>query len=191
MIMISEKNREEILASICARRIDTADVGIGHIVDEILLVMSRKGLTDGLSEAFKDLRVRRSVPFALVMLLSIAAKMKVKTSLTDIPFAITDTTMLGELGYAMWDEERALGEAEEALKVIEAEQANRQTAVNQTETDYKRFVGWAEQYRTAALDVKRMILYHLVRRVTVRRGYHITVELTVTAQQFFGEDVEA
>jgi hypothetical protein len=40
--------------------------------------------------------------------LAIAAKLKINTSLTDIPYAIMDTEVLSMLGYSLWDTERSL-----------------------------------------------------------------------------------
>jgi hypothetical protein len=49
------------------------------------------------------------IPLELVWALSIDAKMKVKTSMTDIPYAIEDGQLLAEMGYALSDRERGLG----------------------------------------------------------------------------------
>lgn len=36
--------------------------------------------------------------------------MKQKTSLTDVPFAVTDSELLAELGWNVWDTERNINE---------------------------------------------------------------------------------
>lgn len=64
----------------------------------------RNGILDCLTDAIKDKRANNTtIPFNLILTLSIAAKMKVKTSLTDIPFAITDHRVLAKLGYNIVD----------------------------------------------------------------------------------------
>jgi hypothetical protein len=53
-------------------------------------------------------RRNKQIPLPIIITLSVAAKLKQHTSLTDIPFAITDGQTLAELGYGMWDTERDL-----------------------------------------------------------------------------------
>ena len=50
-----------------------------------------------------DAVANSSVPFDMIMTLAVAAKMKIKTSLTDIPYAISDHKLLEELGYNLYD----------------------------------------------------------------------------------------
>jgi len=108
MVMISEKDKARVLESMKAGCIDAACGSEAGLVDEIIRVMHNKGLTEGLCGSFEDHRERKAIPFALVLLLAIAAKMKVNTSLTDIPFGIKDTQTLEELGFCLWDSERDL-----------------------------------------------------------------------------------
>ncbi len=51
-----------------------------------------------------------SIPLSLFLTLSAAAKMKLKTSVSDIPYAITDIQALSELGYNLVDLENGLEE---------------------------------------------------------------------------------
>jgi hypothetical protein len=90
--------------------IDAAGLSEAHIVDTLLLTMQKSEIVEGIKEYFPDKRERKGIPFTIIMLLAIAAKMKVATSLSDIPFAITDVQTIYELGYAMWDSERDLRE---------------------------------------------------------------------------------
>ena len=55
-------------------------------------------------------RANKSIPFEIIWVLSIAAKMKQKMSVSDIPFAITDSETLSELGYSIWDSERSIAQ---------------------------------------------------------------------------------
>jgi hypothetical protein len=106
MVMISQQNTQKVLESIRNGRIDAVDVSENNLVDRIIYNMHREGVSQGLVEAFEDKRERRAIPFDITLLLAIAAKMKVHTSLTDIPFGIQDTETLAELGYCVWDSER-------------------------------------------------------------------------------------
>lgn len=108
MIMISKHDQEIVTESIRAGRIDAVMASEGNLVDEVLLAMHEKGVLEGIGKCIVDKRVRRAIPFHLVMTLGIGAKMKVATSLTDIPFAIQSAKTLGSLGYCMWDMERDL-----------------------------------------------------------------------------------
>jgi len=59
-----------------------------------------------LSDVIPDKRKpNATIPFKLILTLSAAAKMKIKTALTDVPFAIADHRVLGELGYNIIDTE--------------------------------------------------------------------------------------
>ena len=50
------------------------------------------------------------IPFEILLCLAVTAKLKIKTSLTDVPFAVNDAQLLAELGWNIWDNERCLNE---------------------------------------------------------------------------------
>lgn len=95
-----------------------------------------------------------------------------------------------ELNLMLLEKRQALETAKEEAAKVEAEWNNSHNANNQAETDYKRLLGWVDEYMNASMEVKRMILYHLIKKVTVHRGYQITIEMTVSAKQFFGQEDE-
>jgi hypothetical protein len=69
--------------------------------------MQDLGVLDDLTHIVKDKRKPNAViPLNLVWVLAIAAKMKIHTSLTDIPYAIMDAEVLSKLGYSLWDTDR-------------------------------------------------------------------------------------
>jgi hypothetical protein len=71
--------------------------------------MKELGVTEELGHIVVDKRKPNAViPLNFIWILSIAAKMKIHTSLTDIPYAIMDAEVLSELGYSLWDTERGL-----------------------------------------------------------------------------------
>lgn len=56
-----------------------------NLIDDILLTMKRRGLTEPLSRALPDKRRDNShIPFDILLCLAVAAKLKCKTSLTDL-----------------------------------------------------------------------------------------------------------
>lgn len=73
--------------------------------------MNRRGLTDFLTYALTDKRRDNShIPFDILLCLTVAAKFKCKTSLTDVPFAVAEAELLAELGWNIWDNERDVNE---------------------------------------------------------------------------------
>jgi hypothetical protein len=111
MIQLCEKNKEKVLDVIRKGTIDAADVSYPNIIDAMILKMKREGILELLDKAFSDKRSdNKNIPFHLIFTLAIAAKMKIKTSLTDVPFAITNAETLSEIGWNIWDNERSLEE---------------------------------------------------------------------------------
>lgn len=106
MIRFCQQNKDSVLAKMLNGQLDAVASSTTNFVDEIILAMHKKGVLGCLKDSITDRRAdNTTIPFELVLALSIAAKMKIKTSLTDIPFAITDHRSLAELGYALIDTE--------------------------------------------------------------------------------------
>jgi len=100
LLTICKNNRKEIEKSIQNKRLDDIVSSSSDIIEEIILAMTRDGIIECLNNPFSDKRRHNSVvPFKLVMALAITSKMKVRTSLTDIPYAISDHRVLAEIGY--------------------------------------------------------------------------------------------
>ncbi len=76
MIQICQKDKEKAFEAIRTGKIDAAEMSFSNLIDDILLC------------------------------LAVAAKLKCKTSLTDVPFAVTQAELLAELGWNIWDNER-------------------------------------------------------------------------------------
>jgi len=111
MIQLSSKDKKRVLENIKNGTIDAADVSFPNLIDTIILKMKRLNLLEPLEKAFSDKRsINKNIPFHLLITLFIAAKMKIKTSLTDVPFAITDAEILSEIGWNIWDNNRDLEE---------------------------------------------------------------------------------
>jgi len=109
MLNISQESKEKVLAGLKQGRIDAAAISQPNFIDEIILKMKGLGVTDTFNHIIADKRKPNAViPLDLIWTLAIAAKMKVHTSLTDIPYAIMDAQVLSSLGYSLWDTERSL-----------------------------------------------------------------------------------
>lgn len=111
MIQICRKDKEKVYEAICTGKIDAAEMSFPNLIDDILLTMKRRGLTAPLAQALPDKRRDNShIPFDILLCLAVAAKLKRKTSLTDVPFAVTEAELLAELGWNLWDNERDVNE---------------------------------------------------------------------------------
>lgn len=109
MIKICKQNKESVLRKIYEGKFDNVAPSISNLVDDIILTMHKNGILSCLTNKLPDKRAHNTtIPFELVMALSVAAKMKTNTSISDIPYAITDHRVLAELGYNIIDTEKDL-----------------------------------------------------------------------------------
>ncbi len=100
MVQISKKDKEKVLEAIYSGEIDTAGLAMPALADSVILAMKHHGFLEPFNEAFKDKRRDNlHIPSNILLSLAITAKPKQKTSLTDIPFAVTDTGLLAELSW--------------------------------------------------------------------------------------------
>lgn len=111
MLQLSKNDKNKTLEAIKCGEIDAADLSFPNLIDTIILKMKNIGLISKLSGSFKDKRKQnKHIPFDILIALAITAKMKLKTSLTDVAFAVTDAELLSELGLNIWDTDRNLEE---------------------------------------------------------------------------------
>lgn len=109
MIQISKEDKKRVLAGIRSGTIDAADVSFPNMIDAIIMGMHKEGHIAALRMAFEEKRDDNAqIPLEFMLALSIAAKMKLHMSMTDIPYAITDAEALSALGYNVWDSDRAV-----------------------------------------------------------------------------------
>lgn len=100
MLTLCKNDKTAIQKLIKEKNIDAIVPSNSDFVDDIILAMAKDGIIDCLNDSFLDKRRHNAyVPFKRIMALSIAAKMKTRTSLTDIPYAIQDHRTLAELGF--------------------------------------------------------------------------------------------
>lgn len=111
IMRVCKNDKDMVLNAILRGEVDAASASYSNLIDDIILRMSQHGLLSKLDQAFTDNRDdNASIPQHLLLSLAITAKMKLKTSLTDIPYAINDAPTLAELGYNIIDTERGLEE---------------------------------------------------------------------------------
>jgi hypothetical protein len=111
MIQICRKDKEKVYKAIRTEKIDAAEMSFPNLIDDIILMLKRRGLTEFLAQALSDKRRDNShIPFDILLCLAVAAKLKCKTSLTDVPFAVTEEELLAERGWSLWDNEQDVDE---------------------------------------------------------------------------------
>lgn len=109
MIKVCKQNQQSIINKLYNGTFDNVAVSMSNLADDIILSMHENGVLKCLSDSIIDKRADNiTIPFDLILTLSIAAKLKNKTSLTDIPFAITDHRVLAKLGYNIIDTDNSL-----------------------------------------------------------------------------------
>lgn len=107
MLTICKNNKEEIKKLIENKNLRDIVISNSDLIDDIMLSMCHDGVVDCLANGFSDKRRHNSyVPFKLIIAMSIAAKMKIHTSLTDIPTAIQDHRVLAEIGYNLLNDDK-------------------------------------------------------------------------------------
>lgn len=140
MLQLSKNDKNKVLEAIKSGNIDAADVSFPNLIDTIILKMKNIGLISRLAESFKDKRKQnKHIPFDILIALAIAAKMKLKTSLTDVAFAVTDGELLSELGWNMWDTDRNLEEGLFAEGVM-------RNLIKKYDNDYNEFIDSYNHY---------------------------------------------
>lgn len=104
MIRLCKYNQDNVIAKVRNGELDAVALSTSNLIDEIILQMNQYKVFDCLKDNIPDLRAHNTtIPYHLIWASSVAAKMKVQTSLTDIPFAISDHKTLAELGYTIID----------------------------------------------------------------------------------------
>lgn len=107
MLTICKNNKTEIKKLIGNKNLRSIVISNSDLIDDIILSMCKDGVIDCLADGFSDKRRHNSyVPFKLIIAMSIAAKMKIHTSLTDIPTAIQDHRVLAEIGYNLLNDNK-------------------------------------------------------------------------------------
>jgi len=106
MIQICRKDKEGVYRATRTGKIDAAEMSSHNLVDDIILAMEKHGVLDFLPLALEDKHGdNRHIPFHTLLCLGVAAKLKLKTSLTNLPFAVTGAELLAELGWNIRDNE--------------------------------------------------------------------------------------
>ena len=102
MLRICKENTKAVIEQVKRGQLDAAVLSTTNLIDEIVLSMYTQNILSAIEKSIPDHRAHNTtVPYELIWACAIAAKMKIKTSLTDIPYAITDHRTLAKLGYTL------------------------------------------------------------------------------------------
>ena len=80
--------------------------------------------------------------------------------------------------------QQELDDAKAEYAELQNARLNEAAEIRKLRTYYDDFRGWAEEFDTAPLEMKRMILSQLIERVEVGRKYQVTIKLNMEYQQF-------
>ncbi len=104
MIKLCKYNQHNVIEKIKSGKLDAVALSSSNLIDDIILEMNNTNIFKCLKDNIPDKRAHNTtIPYELIWASAIAAKMKVQTSLTDIPFAINDHRTLAKLGYTIID----------------------------------------------------------------------------------------
>ena len=110
MLRICKQDKNKVMEQVKNKVLDGIMASNSNLIDDIILSMCHEGVLDSLDKGFPDKRNTNStIPLRFIMALAIASKMKVRTSLTDIPYAIQDYRTLAELGYNAMNTDKSDG----------------------------------------------------------------------------------
>ena len=109
-------------------------------------------------------------------------------------------TLLGKSIYSSEDLaaaiEKAKTDQDEAVKKLDElrnREAEKKKAYGDLGKDYRTFLGWANEFENASLEVQRMIVNKLVKEITIAKGinggYDVKVLLRSSYAQFFESEL--
>ena len=65
---------------------------------------------------------------------------------------------------------------------MELEEGN--ARITEMQKEFERIISWSEIFEESDMATKKMICGYIIRKVTVRRNYQLTVEFNITVEQF-------
>ena len=75
-------------------------------------------------------------------------------------------------------------QAEAELNLAKEELENKEAILSNTNLEFNKFLGWADVYQTASIEIKKMIVAKLIKRVNLKRDYEIDIEFNIGLEQY-------
>lgn len=95
---------------------------------------------------------------------------------------------LDTLSAAISSAKDALAANEEECIECERQKSKQSELMDGLDEAYNRFRSFAEMFEDASPEARKMIVCQIVNRVEVGKGYHLTVRINPTYEQFLGEE---
>lgn len=70
------------------------------------------------------------------------------------------------------------------LEAVRNEMAGKKASMEKVKPAYERFSGWAEEFKLASTERKKMIISQLVSRIEISKGYKINIVLNLDYERF-------
>jgi len=100
-------------------------------------------------------------------------------------------TLIGESFYspeqlsaAMTAVQQKIDAINQQLEKIYNEMEQKKASVEKVRPMYEMFKGWAEEFRLATVEQKKMIISQLISRIEIGKGYKINITLNIEYEQF-------
>lgn len=61
---------------------------------------------------------------------------------------------------------------------------NKKASMEKVKPSYEQFISWADEFKRTPLEVKKMIISQLVKRIEISKGYKINIELNMDYLRF-------
>jgi len=85
------------------------------------------------------------------------------------------------------DKETQIRQENAEAQALEAELNDRQAAIKSMSGQFAQFEGWAQEFALCSMERKQTIIFHLLDRIEIDRGYVITMRFNTMFEQFYGQ----
>ena len=117
-----------------------------------------------------------------------------KTTRREIPKALMGKSVMKpeDLSKTLEEIQENITNALDALKELKTRELNIKKEFSELDSKYAEFVGWANQFETASLEVQRMIVNKMVKEISIGKGidgeYEVKILLRGTYNQFINPE---
>lgn len=80
-----------------------------------------------------------------------------------------------------------LASIEQRLQECESLLVEKSDVLDKLDYYYSQFVSWADEFKNASMEQKKMIVCQLIKSIKVSRGYHLEIEFNISYRQFLGD----
>lgn len=77
---------------------------------------------------------------------------------------------------------------EKQLKECDNMLEEKSDVLNKLDYYYEQFVSWADEFESATMEQKKMIICQLIKTIKVSRGYQLEIEFNISYRQFLAKN---